>query len=71
MSAPRLFVAEMRKLFYFCVNKGFLQHAQLDDCIRLAAEEDWAKGAALFLRMKEQFFKEKTIEERYSFDAFE
>lgn len=55
----------------FLCEQRLLTAAQLDDCIRLAAEEDWAKGAASFLRMKEQFFKEKTIEERYSFDAFE
>lgn len=55
----------------FLCEQRLLTAAQLDDCIRLSAEEDWAKGAASFLRMKEQFFKEKTIEERYSFDAFE
>ena len=55
----------------FLCEQRLLTAAQLDDCIRLAAEEDWAKGAASFLRMKEQFFKEKTIEERYSFYAFE
>ena len=55
----------------FLCEQRLLTAARLDDCIRLAAEEDWAKGAASFLRMKEQFFKEKTIEERYSFDAFE
>ena len=55
----------------FLCEQRLLTAAQLDDCIRLAAEEDWAKGAASFLRMKEQFFKEKTIEERYSFDSFE
>lgn len=55
----------------FLCEQRLLTAAQLDDCIRLAAEEDWAKGAASFLRMKEQVFKEKTIEERYSFDAFE
>lgn len=58
------------KTILFLCEKGLLRALHIDACIRLATEQDWAKGAAAFLRAKEQFFAPKSIEERYSFDDF-
>ncbi len=54
----------------FLCEQGLLGSLHIDGCIRLAADAEWAKGVAAFLRMKEQFFAEKTVEERYTFDDF-
>ena len=35
-----------------------------------AGEADWAEGAAALLHLMQQYFAEKTPDERYSFDDF-
>lgn len=55
---------------WFLCEQGLLTGMDIDTCIRLATELEWAKGAASFLRAKEQFFAPKPVEERYSFDDF-
>lgn len=55
---------------WFLCEQGLLTGMDMDTCIRLATELEWAKGAASFLRAKEQFFAPKPVEERYSFDDF-
>lgn len=54
----------------FLCEQRLLGALHMDGCIRLATDAEWAKGVAAFLRMKEQFFTEKTVEERYTFDDF-
>lgn len=55
---------------WFLCEQGLMTTQSLDECIRLATEAEWVKGAAGFLRTKEQFFAPKPVEERYSFDEF-
>lgn len=62
--------AEEEEIVWFLCEQGLLTAADIDRCIRLATEQEWAKGAAGFLRAKEQFFAPKPVEERYSFDDF-
>ena len=47
-----------------------LEKVDMETCIRLAAESNWAEGAAYFLRLKEQYFAVKQTEDRYAFDDF-
>lgn len=54
----------------FMCEQNLFTAAELDACIRLATEQEWAKGAASFLHAKERFFAQKPVEERYSFDDF-
>ena len=39
-------------------------------CAMRAGEADWAEGAAALLHLMQQYFAEKTPDERYSFDDF-
>lgn len=47
-----------------------LEKAGMENCIRWAAEDDWAEGAAYFLRLKEQYFPIRLVSDRYAFDDF-
>lgn len=62
--------AKEEETIRFLCEQGLLTAMDIDLCIRLAAEQEWAKGAAAFLRVKEEFFAPKPVEERYSFDDF-
>lgn len=57
-------------IILFLCEQGLIAATDIDLCIRIATEQEWAKGVAAFLRMKEEFFVSKTVEERYSFDDF-
>lgn len=62
--------AQDEETVWFLCEQGLLTAVDIDVCIRLATEQEWAKGAASFLRAKERFFPPKPVEERYSFDDF-
>lgn len=55
---------------WFLCEQKLMTAQNLELCIRLASEADWVKGAAGFLRAKEQFFAPKPVAERYVFDEF-
>lgn len=54
----------------FLCEQGLCSRGNLEEGIRLAAELDWAEGAAYFLRLLEQFFPKKSAESRYEFEDF-
>ncbi len=62
--------AEDEEIIWFLCEQGILTVVDMDTCIRLATEQEWAMGAASFLRAKEQFFAPKSAGERYSFEDF-
>lgn len=60
---------DMEKISILC-ELGLLAQRDIECCVKWAAEDDWAEGAAYFLRLKEQYFKEKQVKDRYAFDDF-
>lgn len=58
------------KQILFLCEKGLMQREGLEQCVRWAAEQEWAAGGAYFLRLKEQFFPQKSVASRYEFDEF-
>ncbi len=62
--------AGTKETIRFLCERSLLTAADIDRCIYLATELEWVEGAAEFLRVKEQFFAPKPVEERYSFEDF-
>lgn len=62
--------AEDEAPVWFLCRQGLLAAEELDACIRLATEQTWVRGAAGFLRAKEQFFAQRPADERYVFEDF-
>lgn len=54
----------------FLAEQKLLDKSDMENCIRLAAKEEWAEGSAYFLRLKEQYFSAQKKGDRYSFDDF-
>ena len=42
----------------------------LEQCVRWAAEYEWAEGGAYILQLKAQYFVQKNKTSRYEFDDF-
>lgn len=53
-----------------CCSRKFLTREDVAACAMRAGEADWAEGAASLLHLMQQYFAEKTPDERYSFDDF-
>ncbi len=53
-----------------CCSRKFLTREDVAACAMRAGEADWAEGAAALLHLMQQYFAEKTPDERYSFDDF-
>ena len=53
-----------------CCSRKFLTREDVAACAVRAGEADWAEGAAALLHLMQQYFPEKTPDERYSFDDF-
>lgn len=60
---------ELEPVTFLC-ERGLLDRAGMQYCIRCATEAEWAEGTVLLLHLQENYFPEKTVRERYSFDDF-
>lgn len=49
---------------------GFMNRDGLENCVKMAAAEGWAKGAAELLRLKNLWFPVQTVKSRYTFEEF-
>lgn len=54
---------------FLCRERIFVR-ADLEHCIRRAADEAWAEGSALFLRLLELYFPVTQASSRYTFEDF-
>ena len=60
---------DMELLEFICKSK-LAEQMHMDNCARLAAEQEWAEGGAFILRLKAQYFASVNKESRYMFDEF-
>ena len=58
------------ELAEYCCSRKFVTREDVAACAVRAGEADWAEGAAALLHLMQQYFPEKTPDERYSFDDF-
>lgn len=54
----------------FLAERKLMCRTDMERCIRLAANEEWAEGSAYFLRLKEQHFACPRRADQYAFDDF-
>jgi len=60
---------DMELLEFLCKSK-LAEQSHMDNCARLAAENEWAEGGAFILKLKAQYFASVSRESRYMFDGF-
>lgn len=60
---------ETKTITFLCEN-GLADKEALEESILMAAQSEWAEGAACILSMKEKFFPQKSVRERYAFEDF-
>lgn len=58
------------ELAEFLCREHIFARADLERCIRYAAGDEWAEGSAYFLRLLNQYFPEKDVASRYTFEDF-
>ena len=58
------------ELAEYCCSRKFVTREDVAACAVRAGKVDWAEGAAALLHLMQQYFPEKTPDERYSFDDF-
>jgi len=58
------------ELASFCCGQQIFARADVQCCIRLAAEAQWVEGSAGFMRLLEQYFPQKMTVSRYTFEDF-
>lgn len=58
------------ELAEYCCSRKFVTREDVAACAVRAGKVDWAEGAAALLHLMQQYFSEKTPDERYSFDDF-
>jgi len=58
------------ELLEFLFKSKLAEQEHMDNCVRLAAEYEWAEGGAFILRLKTQYFAPIDRGSRYSFDDF-
>ena len=58
------------ELAEFLCREHIFARADLERCIRYAAGDEWAEGSAYFLRLLNQYFPEKNVASRYTFEDF-
>lgn len=60
---------DTEQILFLC-EKKYVDRLTLEKCVAWAAEMEWAEGAAHFVHLKEQYFKETEKKNRYEFDEF-
>lgn len=58
------------ELAEFLCREHIFARADLERCIRYAVGDEWAEGSAYFLRLLNQYFPEKDVASRYTFEDF-
>lgn len=59
-----VFRREAAQLSFLC-ERGLLDRAGITAAIACAAETEWAEGTAVLLRLKERYYPQKSVRERY------
>lgn len=54
----------------FLCGERIFARADLECCIRYAADDEWAEGGAYFLRLLNQYFPKEDVSSRYAFEDF-
>lgn len=62
--------ARDRALAEFLCGERIFVRADLECCIRYAADDEWAEGSAYFLRLLNQYFSREDVSSRYAFEDF-
>lgn len=60
---------ELERIRFLCEYQ-LADRSALEESIRMAAQLEWAKGAAALLSFKENYFPQDMVKDRYSFDDF-